>query len=65
MVFLVTVLALLFYAAEFSSPQLLLALICLPILLTVAEAISPHTADGPLIGLLGCTFLWAITTGIT
>jgi len=65
MVFLVTVLALLFYAAEFTSPQLLIALICLPILLTVAEAISPHTADGPLIGLLGCTSLWAITTGIT
>lgn len=65
MVFLVTVLTLLFYASEFSSPQLLLSLICLPILLTVAEAISPHTADGPLIGLLGCTFLWAITTGIS
>jgi hypothetical protein len=39
---------------------LTVALICLPILMTVAEAISPHTADGPLIGLLGCSFLWAL-----
>lgn len=60
MVFLVTVLALLWYSAYFTMPQLTIALICLPILMTVAEAISPHTADGPLIGLLGCSFLWAL-----
>ncbi|MDG2084380.1 MAG: hypothetical protein P8K66_05375 [Planctomycetota bacterium] len=60
MVFLVTVLALLFYSASFTTPQLLLALACLPLLLTLAEAVSPHTADGPLIGLLGCGFLWAL-----
>ncbi|MGE4619373.1 MAG: hypothetical protein AAEJ04_06130 [Planctomycetota bacterium] len=64
MVFLVTVLALIYHSAEFTSPQLILALICLPIMMTLAEAISPHTADGPLIGLLGCTFLWALPTMI-
>ena len=57
MVFLVTVLTLLYYSAEFSAPELTLALVCLPLLLTVAEAVSPHTADGPLIGLIGCLFL--------
>ncbi len=60
MVFLVTVLCLFAYSAHFTTPQLLLALLCLPLLLTIAEAISPHTADGPLIGLLGCGFLWLL-----
>ncbi|MAB80252.1 MAG: hypothetical protein CMJ89_12940 [Planctomycetes bacterium] len=60
MVFLVTVGAIFWFSSVFTIPQLILALIFLPILLTIAEAVSPHTADGPLIGLLGCTFLWGL-----
>ena len=60
MVFLVSVAVLLWFSAAFTMPQLMLALLLLPVMLTIAEAISPHTADGPLIGLLGCSFLWLL-----
>jgi len=60
MVFLVTLAVILWFSAAFTMPQLMLALLLLPAILTIAEAISPHTADGPLIGLLGCSFLWAL-----
>lgn len=60
MVFLVSVAVLIWFSASFTMPQLMLALLLLPALLTVAEAISPHTADGPLIGFLGCSFLWVL-----
>ncbi len=57
-VFLVTLLILLFYGSAFSPLQYLVVLAVLPLLMTLVEAISPHTGDGPLIALTGCTFLW-------
>jgi len=59
-VFLVGVGVILWFSAAFTVAQLLVALLVLPLLLTIAEAISPHTADGPMIALLGCSFLWAL-----
>lgn len=60
MVFLVSVATIFWFSASFTMPQLWVALILLPAMLTLAEAISPHTADGPLIGFLGCSFLWLL-----
>jgi len=57
-VFVVTVLVVLLHASYFTQTQFVITLLCLPLLLTVAEAISPHTGDGPLIALSGCVFLW-------
>jgi len=59
-VFVVTLVILLFYGSFFTPTQYLITLLLLPPLMTVAEAISPHTGDGPLIALCGCTFLWAV-----
>lgn len=59
-VFGVTLLVLLFYSSFFTTPQYVVTLLVLPLVLTLAEAVSPHTGDGPLIALSGCTFLWAV-----
>lgn len=58
MVFIVSVLVLLLYSELFTTTQLLFSLALLPILMTLAEAFSPHTNDGPLLALVGCGFLW-------
>ena len=57
-VFVVTILIVLAFLGEFTPEQALVVLLGLPLLMTVAEAVSPHTADGPLIALFGCSFLW-------
>jgi dolichol kinase len=56
----VTLLILGFYYSYFTPVQYLVTLLVLPILMTVAEAISPHTGDGPVIAFCGCVFLWAV-----
>jgi phytol kinase len=56
-VLVVTLVVLLFYSSFFTPTQYVVTLIALPILMTLAEAVSPHTADGPLIALCGCSFL--------
>lgn len=45
------ILVLLASASQFSQTQLLLALLVIPIAATLAEAVSPHTLDSPLIYL--------------
>ena len=57
-VFGVTLLILLFYGSYFTPTQYLVVLAGLPLLMTVVEAVSPHTGDGPLIALAGCSYLW-------
>ena len=59
-VFIVTAVVLLLFASQLTGLQLTVALLVLPPLMTLAEAVSPHTADGPLIALVGCLSLWAI-----
>jgi dolichol kinase len=41
------------YSAYFSQPQFLVALLLVPILMTLAEAFSPHTWDSPFLMLVG------------
>jgi len=59
-VFAVTILVLFFFMGHFTDVQMVLLFLLLPIGMTVAEAVSPHTADGPLIALVGCTALWCV-----
>ena len=48
-VFVATFMAILMYQQYFSAMQLIVALLTMPILITLAEAFSPHTWDSPLI----------------
>jgi dolichol kinase len=41
--------------------QFTLAIVIVPIMMTLAEAFSPHTWDTPFLLLTGCGLLWAIT----
>jgi phytol kinase len=59
-VFGVTMFILLFYGSYFTHTQYIITLLVLPLLMTVAEAISPHTGDGPTIAMVGCLFLWGV-----
>ena len=60
-VFGVTFLVMALFHSEFTPLQLVIGLIIMPPLMTLAEAISPHTGDGPAIALVGCLSLWGIT----
>jgi len=62
MVFIVSIIVVLMYASVFTQPQLIALLVALPILMTLAEAISPHTNDGPMLALVGCSTIWAVTS---
>jgi len=59
-VWLTTVIAILAFHPYFSSIQLIAALLLMPILITLAEALSPHTWDSPLIYATGGASLIAI-----
>ncbi len=61
MVFLVSIIVLFLYKAEFTGMQFGILLAVLPIIMTLAEAISPHTNDGPALALVGCSTIWAVT----
>lgn len=52
-VFMATFMAILIYQQYFSTIQLIAALLTIPILITLAEAFSPHTWDSPLIYAVG------------
>ena len=52
-VYVATFLAILMYQQYFSSIQLIVALLTIPILIALAEAFSPHTWDSPLIYAVG------------
>ena len=62
MVFLVSIIVVAMYASYFSTPQFLVLLAAMPILMTLAEAVSPHTNDGPMLALVGCSTIWAVTS---
>jgi len=59
-VFVVTLFILLFYSSYFTPSQYVAVLLGLPLLMMIVEAISPHTGDGPLIALAGCSYLWCV-----
>jgi dolichol kinase len=58
-VFVVGVLALVLFHLSFSPVQFVVSLLLLPIAMTLAEAVSPHTCDTPLMLLAGCLTLLA------
>ncbi|AIQ12426.1 diacylglycerol/polyprenol kinase family protein [Paenibacillus durus] len=59
-VFLSAVLLLLVFSSSFTGIQLIVALLVLPIAMTLAEAFSPHTIDTPFILIVGYAFLYMI-----
>ncbi|MEC0127345.1 hypothetical protein [Paenibacillus pabuli] len=61
-VFLSAVLILLVFASSFTVPQLVVALLVLPIAVTLAEAFSPHTVDTPFILIVGFACLYMIVS---
>jgi len=52
-VFISAVLAILLFADQFSQLQLVIALTIIPPIMTLTEAISPHTWDSPFLYLIG------------
>ncbi len=59
-VFVVSVLTLLTYRELFTSEQFIVTIIILPIVMTLAEAFSPHTWDTPFLFLTAGIFLTGI-----
>ena len=59
-VFVTTLIAVIAFQSYFNPTQLMAALITLPLLITLAEAFSPHTWDSPLIYAVGGVSLIAI-----
>lgn len=59
-VFLTSIGVILFYHASFSPGQFIVALLTVPILMTLAEALSPHTWDSPTMFLVGYLTLFNI-----
>jgi phytol kinase len=59
-VFVSAVLAILILKSHLTDTQLLLALGIVPVTMTLAEALSPHTWDGPFLYLVGGVSLIAV-----
>ena len=49
------ILAIVLMTDYLTTPQLILALLIIPIAMTLAEALSPHTWDAPFLYLVGGT----------
>lgn len=60
-VFIVSMIVLLIFRQEFDPTAFVILFATLPISMTLAEAISPHTNDGPALALVGCSIIWIVT----
>lgn len=60
-VFFTTLAVLILFHGYFEPVQLIAALIILPPLMTLTEAISPHTWDNPFLFLVGYLAIWGIS----
>ena len=49
------------FKEQFDPAAFWILLGTLPISMTLAEAISPHTNDGPALALVGCSAIWIVT----
>ena len=58
--FIASVFVLLFFHGLFTTPELIAALIVVPITLTVAEAFTPHTWDQPFLIGFGSAALFLV-----
>lgn len=61
-VFITSIIVVALYYAHFSQIQFIAALTIIPIIMTIAEAFSPHTWDSPFLYLVGYLSLYAITS---
>lgn len=61
MVLLVSAIILCVYSSYFTGTEFWILMAVLPILMTLAEAVSPHTNDGPMLALVGCSTIWGVT----
>ncbi|MHA1489509.1 MAG: hypothetical protein ACTSRI_07625 [Promethearchaeota archaeon] len=61
-VFIMGLLAIIIFGPSFSPNQFMVALITIPILMTLAEAFSPHSWDNPFLALVGLILLFLIIT---
>ena len=60
-VFIASILIVAFHFASFTEPQFIVALIALPFLMTLAEALAPHTWDTPFLFFVGYSSLFLIS----
>lgn len=60
-VFIVSILVMFIFKEQFDPVAFWILLGVLPPTMTLAEAISPHTNDGPALALVGCSTIWAVT----
>jgi len=60
-VFIATIIIVAFFHAAFTPGQLIAAITVLPLLMTLAEAFSPHTWDTPFLFLVGYLTLFGIS----
>ncbi len=59
-VFVVSAAGVLLFHDAFTSPQLVIAVLVIPVAMTIAEAVSPHTWDSPLLFFAGAFCVAAI-----
>ena len=59
-VFFTSIIVIIFFRSEFTSSELILAIILFPIIMTLAEAFAPHTWDTPFLLLFGYLSLFII-----
>lgn len=60
-VFVVSIIALFIFREQLDPTAFWILIATLPISMTVAEAISPHTNDGPALAFVGCSMIWGVT----
>jgi dolichol kinase len=60
-VFIASILIVAFHFVYFTQPQFIVALIALPFLMTLAEALAPHTWDTPFLFFVGYSSLFLIS----
>ncbi len=60
-VFVVSIITLFIFREQLDPTAFWILIGILPISMTVAEAVSPHTNDGPALALVGCWLIWLVT----
>eukprot|EP00050_Salpingoeca_kvevrii_P019697 m.89328 g.89328 ORF g.89328 m.89328 type:complete len:356 (-) comp8530_c2_seq1:59-1126(-) len=58
-VYIITALSVAIFYTSFTTVELILNLVFLPIVMTFAEAVSPHSWDGPFLSVAGCAAMVA------
>ena len=63
-IFFASIIIVIAFHSQFSSTQFIVALLSIPIVMTLAEAFAPHTWDAPFLFLFGYLSLYGITVFI-